>query len=484
MHPPVKLRGPFPLLVLLLLGTLALSAPAAAVAGEGEGSRAEQRAQRAEERAARRAAHRQEVEARRAESAERRAARRHTTQNSAEEPPAGETPAPHADRGCEVTISVSAPQVVSGETVTVSGAVHCPAPAAAAALHVTILERQGGEAPKPAVTAPVATAADGSFSIVSAPLEANTVFQVREGRHRARASVKVAPTVTLSVVPAATPASASPSGRPHRQRSTFTGAVAPAAAGELVALQVSYAASGERWRSVAWTHTAADGTFAIAKALRTPGVTNVRALVHAGRHISVAVSEPVSFEVPQPQNPQLTIASSADPLVAGQTVTISGVVAGAAGAAVKLLARSAGGAFAVVAEATTDGSGNYAFTESPLHNTVYRVAGASDSSTSLFESVAFALTPEAAPSTVKAGEAASFTGTVSPAAEGQAVYLEERRPGGGFHTIAVGAVTSAPAYSIGHTFTRAGSYTLRIKVPGAGANETTTGAPFALTVEA
>ncbi len=467
MHPPDKLRGPVSLLVLLGTVTLALTLLAPIASGAaGEGSRAEQRAVRIEERTARHARRQAEAQARRDARAERHQARH--------------------DRGCSVTIAVSAPRVLAGETVTVSGRLSCPNAVSAGARRVTVYEREGGTgAPTAAVAEPLTPAADGSFSMTSAPLEVNTVFQARQGRHRARAAVKVAPAVTLSVAPAASPAS-SAVGRPGRRaKSSFTGTVTPAFPGALVALQISFAVSGERWRPIAWGHVGADGTYTIAHTLNVPGPTSVRVIVHAGPHHALAVSESLFFETPQPQDPQLTIASSADPLEAGLPVTISGLATAGAGVAVKLLGRTGGGAFALLAEGTTDATGRYSFTQSPLQNTVYRVTASGASSTSLFEGVAFALAAEAFPATAKAGQAVTFSGSVTPAAPGQQLYLEQRSPSGiGFHMVATGTVATAPLYSIAHSFTKPGTYTLRVRVPAGAGHESTASAPFILTVEA
>ena len=493
MHPSDKLRGPVLLLVLLGTVTLALALLAPIASGAaGEGSRAEQRAVRIEERTARHARRQAEAQARRAARAEQRQARRDARRGRSGDAtaPGGETGGPppgnsNSDRGCSVTIAVSAPRVLAGETVTVSGTLSCPNATSASAPRVAVYERQGGTgAATAAVGDPVTPAADGSFSMISAALEVNTVFQAREGRHRARAAVKVAPAVTLSVVPTAAPAS-SAVGRPGRRaKSTFTGTVTPASSGALVALQVSFPASGERWRSIAWGHVGADGTYTIAHALRTPGPTSVRAIVHAGPHRASAVSQSLPFEAPQPQDPQLTIASSADPIVAGGPVTISGLATAGAGAAVKLLARSGGGTFAVLAEGTTDATGRYSFTQSPLQSTVYRVTAAGASSTSLFEGVAFALATDPLPAAAKAGQAVTFSGSVTPAAPGRQLYLEQRSPSGiGFHAIATGTVATAPLYAITHSFTKPGTYTLRVRVPGGAGNESTASPTFSLTVE-
>ncbi|MCW3032625.1 MAG: hypothetical protein JWM60_970 [Solirubrobacterales bacterium] len=492
MHVPVQLRRPLNAVALLSAAALAAGPLGPVAAGAAPNpARAEQRAVRAEERAARRAQRHQESEARHAARAEQREARRNARHGGG----AAETAAPNTetspstttDRGCSVSVAVSSPRVLSGETVTVTGTVTCPTSAAAAAQHVAIYERHGGSGAAAASLAETALpAADGSFTITSAPLQVNTVFQARVGRHRARAAVKVTPAITLSVqAPASVASTPAASAHAKRAKSTFTGTVTPAAPGALVALQVSYATTGEHWRSVAWTHAGADGTYTIVHALKTPGTSSVRAIVHAGRHNALAVSEALAFETPQPQNPQLTIASSSDPLLSGETVTISGVAAGAANAPVKLLARTTGGAFTVIAEGATDEAGRYSFAQSPLQNTVYRVTDATAGSTSLFEGVAFALTPTPAAATATAGQPLMLSGTATGAPAGQAVYLEQRSHSGiGFHAIATGTVDATAAYEISHAFAKAGEYVLRLHVPGSTTHLASTSAPFTLSVAA
>jgi hypothetical protein len=294
----------------------------------------------------------------------------------------------------------------------------------------------------------------------------------------------VAPAITLAL---SSPGALASSTGSHRTRTVavFTGTVTPAAPGALVALQVAYGATGEDWHSVAWAHVTAEGTYSIPHSFRIPGETSVRTVLHSGRGHAVAASEPLSYPVAGPQNAQLTIQTSADPLPAGTPVTIGGVAAGTAGQTVKLLARTPGGTFAPIAEATTDPSGNYTFTETPEENTFYRVTDAATQSSILFQGVGFALASDPLPAGLQVGTPASFTGSVGGAPAGATVYLEQRNPSGiHFHVIGTGTVDASSHYSIAHTFTRAGSVLARIRVPGAGVHASTAGAPFTLEVAA
>lgn len=394
-------------------------------------------------------------------------------------------PAAKLEHGCWVSIEASSADVISGATVTLSGTLTCPLSASAAGQQVAIYERQGGGAL--GLVAEATTQADGSYTLTSPALATNTVFQARVGRHRARVAVKVAPAITLAILPASAQAAAAgaQSQTRVRTRATFTGTVRPAVDGALVALQVAYATTGGRWQSVAYSHVNAAGEYAIVHAFKAPGQASVRTIVHLGRHYAPAISEALAYEVPQPQNPQLSIDASADPLLYGQSVTIGGVAAGAASQTVTLFARSGAGAFAEVAKATTGAGGEYTFSVAPLQSTYYRVSDTGAQSTPLFDGVGSALTSEPAPSSVQVGQPLTLTGTLSPATTGQLVYLErEYSSGVGFHAIASGAVSSGSEFTIEHTFAKPGTVVLRVRTLAAGQLLQDASAPFTVSVTA
>jgi hypothetical protein len=313
---PIQLRSPLVRLARLSAAAFALLAlfPAAASAASSAGAPSAERADRAQERVNRedeKAIRVQEREAARNARREREAGAAASETGSATSPSQPGAPsepssasAPKSQRGCRVSIEASSTRVTAGEAVTLSGALVCPTGTSAADQQLPIYAREGGTAAdsfSPAAT--VTTEADGSFQLTSGPLRESTVFQVRDGRHRARVAVKVAPAVTISALPTAAQAS-STSGQTHsrkRVRTTFTGTVTPAVSGALVALQLAYAATGERWHSVAYGHVAADGSYSIAHTFSTPGDVSVRAIVHLGAHYAAAASQALSYEVPQPQ---------------------------------------------------------------------------------------------------------------------------------------------------------------------------------------
>jgi hypothetical protein len=453
----------------------------------------QERARRAQEREARRAERLAQRNERLAQRAARRSERAVRRGNRAADRSAGDTGAQHNGR-CTLALATSAARITVGETVSLSGQLSCPDTASAAPqsssaapqtssaapTSVTVLRHEPGAALETVASVDVAT--DGSFTVTSGALSRNSVFYARAAHAKgARAVVKVAPAVTLSDSGASAQTSATGLDGAHpplRTKMTFSGAVNPAATGAPVALQISYAASGEHWRAVAFGRVAADGSYSIAHGFRTPGALSIRAVVHPGKGNTAGISEVLTYEVPQPQNPLLTIQTSADPVPSGTLVTISGVAA-ATNAPVTLLARTHGGAFAPVATGATDGEGHYTFTQEPLQSTYYEVTDASARSSSLFEGVLFAIAPSATPDAVAAGQPVTFSGTLSPAHAGQVVYLERQyASGAGFHVIGIGSVDDASAYAITHTFSRTGTSVLRVKVPSDGKLLTSTSEPF------
>jgi hypothetical protein len=525
MHTPTRLLAPAAALLSAAALAPALLTPAPASArGAGQSDRGALRAEREQQRAARaeeRASRAQERLATRAsERAERKAAReaeraaRRSTRHGGEaqqnvaadattpgtetegvtvpaEPSAPAKPSTPASadelKHCSATIESSSSEITAGDSVTIFGKLSCPSGVSVGERELTVSEGQQGTA-KAALTVlgSATTEADGSYKIGSLAFDTNTTFHVRVGHHGARVVVKVAPLVTLSGPSPA--AILSTVGGAHAlgarpPKVTFSGTVKPGDGGGRVALQVAYAESGEQWRTVSFANVEADGSYSVGHRFRTAGQASVRVLAHKrGRNV-LAASEPLTYEVVQPQNPRLTIHSSLAPLPYGQATTISGVAAEAPNQTVTLLAHTHAGNFAPVTTTTTDSGGNYSFAaQAPTESTYYRVSVAKTLSTTLYEGVKRTLTLDPLPAAAQAGQPVTFTGTVTPADEGQTVYAERQNASGiGFHIVA-SATIGASGFSIAHTFTNAGSYTMRIRVPGDPALQTATSAPFSFEV--
>jgi hypothetical protein len=298
--------------------------------------------------------------------------------------------------------------------------------------------------------------------------------------------VRVAPAVSLSE-PVASAKLSTLRGRSlswRRPRITFSGTVSPLGMGRRVALQVFYQATGERWHTVAIGVVGADGTYSITHGFRVSGPMVARTVVHTARNNAAGVSRSVSYSVPQPENPQLTIQVSPNPSAYGQPITIAGVASGPAGQSVTLLGRSHGGVPAVLDKATTDEHGGYSFTQAPLEDTSYLVTDATTKSTPAFTAVEAPLVPDAEPDTAQVGQQLTFTGTLGPAPVGQLVYLERGYPSGlGFHVVSE-AIGSISGYSLTYTFNTVGTRVMRIKVPGGVDHATAVTEPFPVTVSA
>jgi hypothetical protein len=257
-----------------------------------------------------------------------------------------------------------------------------------------------------------------------------------------------------------------------------------------VVLQRESATANEEWRAIDRSTVDGSGKYAIEHRFHVPGDANLRVIVHPRGINAPAATSPASYEISQAQNPALTILSSTDPLLYGQSVTITGVVAAAAAnTPVTLLARSKGGQLTPVATGHTGAGGSYEFTQTPLTNTSYRVQTATTKSAVLFEGVKYALTVVPPASSVQAGQPLTFSGSVLPALVGHAVYLERQSSLRlGWHVIDVGTVGTpakpgeAAPFSILHTFNSPGTLRLRVKIPGDPGNQSASGAPSEVTV--
>ncbi len=429
------------------------------------------------------------------------------------EPPAAEPPATtapggsvrharrearHARRGalageCSVELQATASILSAGEPLSLTGRLSCTEAASVAEQPVSLFQKLA-RTPGFNVLATTTTAADGSFQFKPEGLETNSIFYVRAGdAHSDRIAVKIAPHVTISAPLAGAQlfigGAHAASGGTHAadpsiddgSAVTFTGTVSPADSGATVSLQREYRRGA--WHRIGGGGRVDDeGKYSIVHSFSRPGQANIRVVVHSHGLSMTSASAPVSYQLSRDRHRQITIDASANPLTYGQSVTITGTVAGAVGQAVTLWAQTGDQAFAPLAQATTNGN-EYSFTESPLQNTRYRVRTASAGSAVFSEGVSFALTAEPPATTVPTGGQLSFTGTLLPSHEGQPVDLERRNPSGpGYHLIEVGTVSSTSTYSIAHTFSTAGPELLRISVPASPELQGVAGEPFAVDV--
>lgn len=386
---------------------------------------------------------------------------------------------------CSVDLAAT-PSIITGtEPLELVGSLSCPEPTAAEGQTVTLYQKLA-RTPGFTIAATTITEADGTFKFVQTGLEVSSVFYALAGHASSpRTSVKVAPQVTLSTPAAGTPLFIGAGPAAHASdvdasAVTFSGTVTPADPGTTVSLQREY--RREAWHQVAVGVVGEAGKYTIVHTFLRPGQANLRVVLHSHKLDLTTASTPVTYQISRRRPQPITIQASVDPITFGGSVTISGIVAGAVNAPVKLLAQTAGGTFAAVAEATTNGD-EYSFAEAPLQSTRYRVMSATASSAILAEGVTYALTAVGTASTVQAGQQLLFTGALLPVHEGQTVNLESQDASGlGYHVIATGTVSSSGTYSIAHSFPSAGTQLLRIGIPGAGEVESVAGEAFTLEV--
>jgi hypothetical protein len=385
---------------------------------------------------------------------------------------------------CRINLNVAPREITAGDPVVAFGRLVCTRRVNAAGQTVKLFEHSLGT-PGSTLVQSTSTDALGFYELTQTGVETNSAFFVRSHRAQsARRRVRVAAQVTLSGPPEGTQLLTGPA-----NAVTFTGTVDPADVGARVILQRQNALTGNEWRRIGSGTVGPEGDFSIPHTFIVPGDANLRVLVRSRGMNIPSPSNVLTYEISQAQNPQLTIVASADPITYGQSVTISGVAAGLANTPVTLFARSASQrGFAPVAEVTTNAGGEYAFgAQSPVYNSFYQVrTGAKvsrEKSAVLYEGVKDVLTAEVSPSTVQAGQALTFKGTVAPEHAGHIIYLERQNAAGsGFHVVQVATIGAGSTYTIVHTVYDAGTKVFRVRVPGDPENEGAVSAPFTIQV--
>lgn len=377
-----------------------------------------------------------------------------------------------------VSINVSENPVVAGDQLTIWGRLTGPN----SGNRVVTLWHRINPAPSFTPVQTVRTDANGFYAIVRPQgiVNSNRNWYVKSTGARSRTvHEKVFSLVTLSG-----PADGSTLLTGPAHKTTFTGTVSPSAAGERVLLQrQSSTKTGRGWHTIDRSLVGSGGSFTIVHTFRVPGDANIRVLVPRTRRHLASPSNLLSYQVSQAQNPALTLTPSADPVNAGQPVTLTGTLANGAGQQVMLFARSRGGKFAQVGQTTAGSGGNYSFVQMPLFNTLYQAKAGGKSSAQVFEGVKDVLTAHASATTVNAGEPVVFTGTVTPDKTGHVIYLQRQNQSGtGFHTVQVAFVGTGSTYSIGRRLFNPGTKVFRVFIPGGPFNQGAASAPFTITV--
>jgi len=382
---------------------------------------------------------------------------------------------------CRISIESIAPRLITaGESTEISGRLACRHNVGVSGQAVTLYAHVAGTAGYVPVQS-ATTETSGSYKFSSGAENANVSFYVRShGAQSGSRRLRVAAQVTITGPPEGTQIE---TGAPNQV--TFSGTVTPADVGARVVLQRQNAVSGEEWHPIGTGEVAAGGSYSITHTFRVPGDASIRVLVRSDGLNIPSPSTSLEYEISQSQKPRLTITSSADPISYGQSVTISGVLAGATTSLVKLQARTVHQrGFATIAEVNTGPGGSYSFpAQSPVNSTLYKVQGAGQQSAVLYEGVKDVLTAEVSGTTFEAGQAVTFSGTVGPDHSGHVIYLERQDARGtGYHVIQVGRVLAGSTYSIVHQFYVPGTKIVRIDIPGGPDNGRAVSQPFTITV--
>ncbi len=395
--------------------------------------------------------------------------------------PAGAWAHKHPSPNGRCRIDISTPREISaGESVVAFGRLQCVRRANAAGQTVKLFEHSFGT-PGYTLVQSASTDAHGFYEVTQPGVTGNSSFYVRShGAQSGRRRVRVEAQVTLSGPPEGTQLF---TGAPNKV--TFTGTVNPANVGARVILQRQNALTGNEWHRIDSGVVGPEGGFTIVHTFVVPGDANIRVLVRSqGRNVP-SLSSVLTYAISQAQNPELTINASSDPIVYGQSVTISGVAAGFASKPVTLLAHTARQhGFAPVSEVSTNASGEYTFpAQSPVNSTFYEVRGGGKTSAVLYEGVKDVLTAAVSQSTIQAGQALTFSGTVAPDHTGHIIYLERQNASGnGFHVVQIETVGAGSTYSIVHRVYDPGTKVFRVKIPGGPENEGAVSKPFTIQV--
>ncbi len=266
---------------------------------------------------------------------------------------------------------------------------------------------------------------------------------------------------------------------------TFSGVVTPASSGQEIVLQRQDADGGEQWHTIQRGRVRPGGGYSITHEFRFPGDANIRMLLRRDGVNIASPSEVLAYEIEQAENHALTIEPSQNPIVIGQSETISGTVAGGNDTPVTLYARSRGGTFAPVASTTTDGSGNYSFpVGEPQSSTFYQVHSTSQESTVLFIGVKYAVTAAATSTTIDQGQDVTITGNVTPASPDHIVDLQEKAASGQWVTIQRSLTAADSTFTLTRPLFVAGTVSLRAFVPGGPTNQGAASAVVTVSVTA
>jgi len=159
--------------------------------------------------------------------------------------------------------------------------------------------------------------------------------------------------------------------------------------------------------------------------------------------LSLAAAAAVSAQKPPkpPGQSDVTLTASANPVTFSQPLALTGSVKGArAGVVVTLEGRApTETVFAPLGTAPTDQKGDYAFTQRPSANVIYRATAATTppvQSAELLVRVMPLVGLRVSDTTPSAGQRVRFRGTVRPAHDGRLLAIQRKGDDGKFVTVA------------------------------------------------
>lgn len=257
---------------------------------------------------------------------------------------------------------------------------------------------------------------------------------------------------------------------------TLSGTIFPAHSHQRVLLQQQNSTSGDGWQTIASGYTNDSSAFSIVHRFRSAGSYTLRAFFPNDPRNIASQSASITLTVQQQQSPSFTINGSAPVITNGQSVSISGTLYAAGSTStvqpnvpVTLYGRQATGPFRALESGATGSSGNYSFTQIPLHNMVYRVqtgSGKPTKTANLYVGVQDVVSAALSSSTIAVGDAVKVTGTVTPDHSGHGLYLQEQNSAGQWVDVESGYLSPASTFAFTYTPGQTGTLNLRVQITG------------------
>ncbi len=379
-----------------------------------------------------------------------------------------------------VSISVSENPIVEGQPIVIYG--HLVGPNDGSR-EVTLYHRTAFASTFTAVQK-TTTDATGYYAFTRLPEKVltNREWYVRSlGARSATVHEHVYAQVTIA---GSVPAGSTIDTGPHNP-ATFTGTVTPASVGQPIVLQRQDADGGDGWHTIQQARVGPHGQYSIVHEFRFPGDANIRVLLRRDGVNIASPSSVLAYQIEQAENPALTIQASQNPIVSGQSETISGALAAGPGASVTLYMRTAGGTLTPVATVTSGSGGSYAFPAQTLQSSTYfQVRSGTTQSTLLFVGVKYQVAASATQTTIDQGQPVTLTGNVTPAVSGHVVDLQEQTSSGQWVTIERSVTAGDSTFVLTRPLFATGALSLRAFVPGGPKNQGTASTPVSVTVTA